>query len=196
MYLTPNQAYKEYGFHPKTLARWSDEGLIKCIRSPGGHRRYSKKSLENINITETTKATVLYARVSSQSQKDDLDSQIKYLGSHYPGSRCVSEIGSGMNFKRKKFLNLMAEVLTGQIGVLVVAHKDRLARFGFDFLEWYCDQFGCKIIVINNVYKTPRQELLDDFMSIMHTFSSKLYFLRTYEKNIKKKIEKGIDNSE
>lgn len=195
MYLTPNQAYKEYGFHPKTLARWSDEGLIECIRSPGGHRRYSKKSLENINIAETTKETVLYARVSSQSQKDDLESQIKYLGSHYPGCRCVSEIGSGMNFKRKKFLNLMSEVLTGQIGVLVVAHKDRLARFGFDFLEWYCEQFSCKIIVINNVYKTPRQELLDDFMSIMHTFSSKLYFLRSYEKNIKKKMEKGVYNS-
>ena len=196
MYLTPNQAYKEFGFHPKTLARWADEGLIECIRSPGGHRRYSKKSLENINIANTSKQTVLYARVSTHSQKDDLESQIKYLGSHYPGCRCVSEIGSGMSFKRKKFLNLMSEVMTGEIESIVVAHKDRLCRFGFDFVEWFCLQYDCSIVVINNVYKTPRQELLDDFMSIFHTFSSKLYFLRSYEKNIKKKMGTVIIESE
>ena len=142
MYLTPNQVYKEYGFHPKTLSRWADEGLIECIRSPGGHRRYSRKSLETINIADTKKQIVLYARVSTSSQKDDLESQIKYLGSHYPGCRCVSEIGSGMNFKRRKFLNLMSEVIQGDIDTIVVAHKDRLVRFGFDFLEWFCEQLS------------------------------------------------------
>ncbi len=90
----------------------------------------------------------------------------------------------------------MTQVLEGDIDTIVVAHKDRLARFGFDLIEWFCDQYGTKLIVLNNVYKTPKQELLDDFMSIMHTFSSKLYFLRSYEKTIKKKMEKGIYETE
>ncbi len=90
-----------------------------------------------------------------------------------------------------KILNLKSKIV-----LVILAKNNNSIFFPLSKLEWYCEQFSCKIIVINNVYKTPRQELLDDFMSIMHTFSSKLYFLRSYEKNIKKKIEKGVNNSE
>ena len=83
MYLTPNQAYKKYGYHPKSLAKWADDGLIVYTRSPGGHRRYLVSSLEKLATAEKGE-TVLYARVSTHSQKEDLKTQQEYLGSQYP----------------------------------------------------------------------------------------------------------------
>lgn len=189
MYLTPNQVYKKYGYHPKSLARWAEEGKIKYTRSPGGHRRYLVSSLEKLGESETGE-TILYARVSTNTQKDDLKHQQEYLGSQYPGCRCIYDIGSGLNFKRRKFIALMERVAKREIGTIVVAHKDRLCRFGFDFIEWFCILNNCQIVVLNNTYKTPHQELMDDFMAIMHCFSSKLYFLRRYEKEIRSETDK------
>lgn len=191
MYLTPNQVYKKYGYHPKTLARWSDEGKIICTRSPGGHRRYLVESLEKINSAPIQGEVVLYTRVSTNSQKEDLTRQQKYLAHHYPGNRCISDIGSGLNFKRRKFIKLMEQVAKREIETIVVAHRDRLARFGFEFIEWFCNLNNCQIVVLNNTYKTPHQELMDDFMAIMHCFSSKLYFLRRYEKKIRSETDKN-----
>ncbi|MEM9927987.1 MAG: IS607 family transposase [Cyanobacteria bacterium P01_D01_bin.50] len=196
MYLTPKQVYERFGFHPKTLALWADEGKVSCIKSPGGHRRYSLESLENISKEISPGETILYARVSTNTQKDDLKTQIEYLGKHYPGSRCISEMGSGLNFKRKKFLKLMESVSKREVSKIVVAHKERLVRFGFDFIEWFCNLHGCEIVIINNNFKTPQQEMLEDFLAIMHCYSSKLYFLRSYEKKIQKEAEKLVYNSE
>ncbi|MGH8002600.1 MAG: IS607 family transposase [Brasilonema sp.] len=128
MYLTPQQVYKQYGYHPKSLAEWADEGKIPCIKSPGGHRRYPVSAIEG--LTGKKRATVTYARVSTASQKEDLKTQIEYLGSRYPGCECINDIGSGLNFKRKKFLKLMERVSLREIETLVVAHKDRLCRLG------------------------------------------------------------------
>ncbi len=71
MYLTPNEAQKCYGYHPKTLSRWADDGKVEFIKSPGGHRRYSVESLERIVAKEDTRPVILYARVSTKTQKDD-----------------------------------------------------------------------------------------------------------------------------
>lgn len=130
-------------------------------------------------------------RVSTNSQKEDLTRQQKYLAHHYPGNRCISDIGSGLNFKRRKFIKLMEQVAKREIETIVVAHRDRLARFGFEFIEWFCNLNNCQIVVLNNTYKTPHQELMDDFMAIMHCFSSKLYFLRRYEKKIRSETDKN-----
>ena len=135
--------------------------------------------------------TILYARVSTYGQKEDLTTQQQYLGSNYPGCRCISDIGSGLNFKRRKFISLMERVAKREVSIIVVAHKDRLCRFGFDFVEWFCAENNCQIRVLNKSYKTSHQELLDDFMSIMHCFSSKLYFLRRYEKEIRSESDKA-----
>lgn len=189
MYLTPKQAKEKFGYHPKTLANWADQGKIVCIKSPGGHRRYLLSSIED--ITNTCRETILYARVSTSSQKPELENQIKYLGQNYPNCRCISEIGSGMNFKRKKFLSILEKVIQGEIETIVVAHKDRLARFGFDLIEWFCSQFHCQVVVLNNTYQSPRQEMMDDFMAIMHCFSSKLDFLRKSENDLKQDSEKS-----
>jgi predicted site-specific integrase-resolvase len=191
MYLTPAEAQKRYGYHPKTLTRWADEGKIQYIKSPGGHRRYLIESIERLVDRIDNRPVILYARVSTTSQKQDLASQSEYLGKNYPNCKCISDFGSGLNFKRKKFITLMEQVSKQEIKVIVVAHKDRLCRFGFDFVEWFCNLNHCDIVVLNNTYKPPHQELMEDFMSIMHCFSSKLYFLRKYEKIIQSDSEKS-----
>ncbi len=189
-YLTPNQVYKKYGYHPKTLAEWAKEGKIEFIKSPGGHRRYPESAFQkNSNIDD--REVILYARVSTRSQKDDLENQIAFLGKHYPNTRLVKDIASGMNWKRKQFVKLMERVAKGEIKTIVVAHKDRLCRFGFEFVEWFCNLNDCEIVVINSTKLSPYEELMSDFMAIMHCFSSRLYFLRAYEK----KLEQEYKNS-
>ena len=191
MYLTPQQVKEKFGYHPKSLSRWADEGKIKFTKSPGGHRRYLLSSLEELTVlAEDNREIILYVRVSTHGQKEDLNSQREYVSSYYPQCKCISDIGSGLNFKRKKFLKLMEQVANHEVKKIVVAHKDRLCRFGFDFVEWFCSINNCRIEILNNTYKTPHQELMDDFMAVMHCFSSKLYFLRSYEKKIKSEIDK------
>lgn len=149
------------------------------------------ESIERLVDRIDNRPVILYARVSTTSQKQDLASQSEYLGKNYPNCKCISDFGSGLNFKRKKFITLMEQVSKQEIKVIVVAHKDRLCRFGFDFVEWFCNLNHCDIVVLNNTYKPPHQELMEDFMSIMHCFSSKLYFLRKYEKIIQSDSEKS-----
>lgn len=188
-YITPQEAKKQFGFHPKTLNRWAVAGKIDFIRSVGGHARYSVDSLEQVAHGEDTRKIILYARVSTAGQKEDLQSQSDTISKAYPQCRVISETGSGMNFKRKKFIEIMEAVARKEVKLIVVAHKDRLVRFGFEFIEWFCNSNNCQIEVINNSYKAPHQELVDDFMAIMHCFSSKLYFLRRYKDEIKKEVE-------
>lgn len=192
MFLTPKQVQKQYGYHPKTLANWADEGKLVCAKSPGGHRRYLASSLEVMRSQEGE--TVLYARISTPAQKPELEKQVTYLGQNYPGCQCIRETGSGLNFKRKKFLTLMERVSKREVKRIVIAHKDRLCRFGFDFVEWFCNLNGCEVVVLNNVYQSPRQEMMADFLAIMHCFSSKLYFLRKYEKEIRNNSENTESN--
>ncbi|MEG3935325.1 IS607 family transposase [Microcoleus sp. T2B6] len=140
--------------------------------------------------------------VSTHWQKNDLESQATALKANRQGN-LIREIGSGMNFKRKKFIKLMERVGHGEISEIVVAHKDRLCRFGFEFVEWYCSQNGCKITVLGKTDLSPHAELMQDFMSVMHCFSSRLYFLRRYKDPISKeeittneKSAEPIDESE
>ncbi|WP_347566264.1 IS607 family transposase [Scytonema sp. UIC 10036] len=115
------------------------------------------------------------------------------LSRRAPDSEVIREVGSGMNFKRKKFMALMHRVHEGEVSQIVVGHKDRLCRFGFDFVEWFCNLNGCKI-VLGKTELSPHQELMQDFLSIMHGFSSKLYFLRKYKEKILNDFEKTESN--
>lgn len=156
---------------------------------PGGHRRYPLSTFVDLE-PEKTKKKVLYARVSTRTQMDALQNQIQYLSEQYPGYPVVKDIASGMNWKRKQFMKLMEQVAAQEIETIVVAHKDRLCRFGFEFVEWFCNLNGCQIIVLNNEKLSPYEELMKDFMDIMHCMSSKLYFLRAYTKKIQEDFEK------
>lgn len=97
----------------------------------------------------------------------------------------VREIGSGMNFKRKRFLNLLDRIQRGEIEKLLVAHKDRLLRFGYDLIEHMAAENGCEMIVVNQNSLSPPQEMHEDLLSIVHTFSCRFYGMRRYKKQLR-----------
>lgn len=94
----------------------------------------------------------------------------------------IKEIGGGMNFKRKKFIALMDGIVAGEVKHLIIAHKDRLVRFGFDFVQHLADRHGCKIEVVNQESLSPQEEMTEDLLAIVHTFSCRLYGMRKYRK--------------
>lgn len=111
------------------------------------------------------------------------------LARGYAVDEWVDEIGGGLNFKRKKFLNLIEEAIAGKIEIIVIAHKDRLCRFAFDLIEQLLQKRGCRIIVANAESLSPQQELVEDLMAIVHCFSCRLYGSRSYRKQKEKAIQ-------
>jgi putative resolvase len=105
----------------------------------------------------------------------------------------ISEIGGGLNFKRKKFLTIMLSMLKGEISTIVVAHKDRMCRFAFEFIQELATSVGCEIMVANQESLSPQQELVEDLMAIIHCFSCRLYGLRNYSKEIKDNLKNAVD---
>ena len=184
---------KLVGRSPTTLRRWEREGKIKPSRSKGNQRYYTDLDLQkalNIDLVDFKGKTIVYTRVSSRGQLPELNHQVKAmeefcLGAGLPVDEWVKEIGGGLNFKRKKFLQVMRQIRLGEVSNLVIAHKDRLSRFAFDFIEEFASWYGCKITVANQESLSPQQEMVEDLMAIIHTFSCRLYGLRNYKKQIK-----------
>ncbi|NEQ11562.1 MAG: IS607 family transposase, partial [Moorea sp. SIO4E2] len=106
----------------------------------------------------------------------------------------IPEIGGSMNFKRKKFLNLLFRMLSGQVSTIIVAHKDRLCRFAFDLILQLAKYSDGEMIVTNNEFLSPQQEMLEDLMAIIHCFCCRLYGLRRYLQAIQEKINKNLDS--
>ena len=111
--------------------------------------------------------------------------QMWAVGSGTVVDEWITESGGGMNFKRPKFLALIDRICRGEISRLIVAHKDRLVRFGFELIRHICDEHDCELIVVNQIKLSPEKEMVDDMFAIVHTFSCRLYGMRKYEKNLK-----------
>lgn len=160
----------------------------------GGQRYFDDSDVRAalcIDAPPKKRATVAYCRVSSAGQKDDLESQYAAmqtfcLNSGIAVDEWVLEVGGGMNFKRKKFIAVFDRIMDGEVDHLVVAHKDRLTRFGFDLIAHVAERNGCAITVANVEALSPQQELVNDLLAIVHVFSCRLYGLRRYEKIMKK----------
>ncbi|MFB2978990.1 IS607 family transposase [Microseira sp. BLCC-F43] len=131
-----------------------------------------------------------YRLYPTHSQQEDLQRQLEHLRSLYPEAEVISEVGSGLNFRRKKFLSILEGIIDGDIQCLVVAHPDRLVRFGFELVRWLWEKFECQLVVLNHSFLSPEQELVADMLSIIHCFSSRLYGLRKYSKQIKEDLQK------
>jgi excisionase family DNA binding protein len=183
-YVTPKEAAQNLGVSVSSLRRWEAEGKVKSIRTPGGQRRYCIEEYESEG-----KSIVCYARVSTHGQKDDLERQAEFLRSKYPRAEIITEIGSGLNFKRKRFLSILERIYQRDVGLLAVAYPDRLARFGFPLIEWICQQSECKLVVLNESKLSPHEELVQDILSILHCFSTRLYGLRKYQKQTEKALQ-------
>lgn len=182
---------KRIGRSTDTVRRWDREGKLTAKRLPSGHRYFDEADVRAIlGLAPDKRETVVYCSVSGAGQKDDLASQVaameRYcLSAGIPVNQWIQEIGGGMNFKRKQFLTLLDRIHRGEIQKLIVAHKDRLMRFGFDLFAYIATENGCEIVVVNQESMSPQQEMVEDLMAIVHTFSCRLYGMRKYKAAIK-----------
>jgi putative resolvase len=179
------------GIHPSTLRRWMEEGLIKYEKTPKGQRRYPESEIRRLlgkDREEIGNRAAIYSRVSSHEQKNkgDLERQTQRLKKYVESQnwelvKQASDVASGLSSKRQALDRLMTSAQDRDFDILVVENKDRLTRFGWEYLEKYFQVCGVKIVVVegqrnlgNNVY----QELTEDLISIVASFSGKLYGLR------------------
>ncbi len=176
---------------PATIRRWEAEGKIASKRLPSGHRYFDDSDLRAVmGVKAEHRNTVVYCRVSSKGQKQDLERQLESmqiwaLSSGTIVDEWITEIGGGLNFKRPKFLAIVDRICRGEIRQLIVAHKDRLVRFGFELIRHICDEHDCELIVLNQIRLSPEKEMVEDMLAIVHTFSCRLYGMRKYEKKLK-----------
>jgi predicted site-specific integrase-resolvase len=171
----PQTITKIYGVTSTTLRNWAEAGKIKCIRPLGRRRLYNKEDVRIIfGQTEDpdtsqikVRKRILYARVSSLHQTEDLSRQISFLQSKYPNCQLIKDIGSGLNWKRKGLETILEQIHKGDIEEIVVAYKDRLCRFGYELFEWICQKHDTKIAVLNKVSETEdrTKELAEDLLS-------------------------------
>ena len=129
---------------------------------------------------------IVYARVSSRKQQDDLERQVAYLKAKEPHAEVISDIASGLNFKRKGLKAVLERSLQGDKLTVVVAHRDRLARFGFDLIEWLIQRNGGQVVVLSkSAHTSPTDELLQDLLAILSVFAARMHGLRKYRDEIK-----------
>ena len=185
------------------LRKWDKSGKLKPLKTVGGHRRYVLDELKKfigLPVEEKDKdenvICAIYARVSSGSQKQtgDLDRQSQRLSEYCAKNNLyvkyiIKDVGSGLNDSRNGFVRLTELIITKKVNVLVVEHKDRLTRFQFKFIKKMFESYGCKIIVINEADVSDTEELADDMMSLLASFSGKLYGIRSVERRKKQKTE-------
>ena len=192
------------GVSVKTLQRWDRDGILKANRTPTNRRYYTYDQylqFRGIQTENDIRDVVIYARVSTRNQKDDLKNQVEFLKQFCNSkgmivSQCIEEFGSGLNYNRKKWNKLLEEVMENKIKIIVISNKDRFIRFGYDWFEKFCERFHTKIIIVNNEALSPNEEFVQDIISILHVFSCRLYGLRKYKNQIKKDedIAKELQN--
>lgn len=190
------------GVTVKTLQRWDREGILKAYRTPTDKRYYTHNQyLDYIGASANAESkTVIYARVSNSGQKDDLRNQIEFLKQYANAKGIIvdevlTDIGSGLNYNRKKWNDLLKESMSGKIKTIIIAHKDRFIRFGYDWFEKLLKDNGVEIIVVNNESLSPEKEVIQDLISIIHVFSCRVYGLRKYKKDIKETVKSDCNES-
>lgn len=170
------------GLHPNTLRKYADQGVIPSIRTPSGQRLFD---IEAFVGQRQSAQVVVYARVSSRKQQDDLERQVAYLKGKEPHAEVVTDIASGLNFKRKGLLSLLERCLRGDKLTVVVAHRDRLARFGFELIEWLIQQNGGQVVVLSKSHHaSPSDELFEDLLAVLSVFAARMHGLRKYRDQI------------
>lgn len=206
-YYSSGDVAKLLGVVPMTVIGYDNKGIMKFERTTTNRRIISKvnliKYLETtdfyLNDVDNVKYDAIYCRVSThkQAQRGDLDNQINtvlaYVATQNPVNlKIYKDIGSGLNDKRKDLLNLVSEVQRGRVNRIFITYKDRLTRFGFNYLQEICKFHNTSVIPISNeiLEKSIQEELVEDLIAIIHSFSGKLYGLRKSQlKEINKSIE-------
>jgi excisionase family DNA binding protein len=182
-----SQAAHELGLHPMTVRRWIKAGRIQVIQV-GREVRIPRTEIEKIVGTLDGRLVVLYARVSGHEQKADLDTQIEGLQAWAATERkgaellVLSDIGSGLKASRRHLQRLLKLICEDKVAEVVITYEDRLTRFGQEYLETLFACFGVTLSVLEpGESKTPEQELTDDLLALIASFSGRLYGMRSHK---------------
>ena len=205
-YYKTGELAKMIGKQTRTVQSYCIRGDINSIIIPSGKRIICKDEVikylrsSNLLYEDDSKIDLIYARVSTNKQKNigDLDRQIDYItreiiAKNPKNLKVFSEVGSGLNDNRKELKKLLDMVMNDEVDRIFILYKDRLTRFGFNYLEQICNKYGTKIIVISEEIqeKSIQEELAEDIISIIHLFSDKLYGMRN---KIKEQLDKELSD--
>ena len=189
--MSPKEFAKRIGKTVKTLQRWDNSGKLIAHRTPTNRRFYTEQQYNDFMgvATKNDRVNVVYARVSTANQKDDLNNQVEFLKAYCDANgvvvnEVITDVGSGLNYNRKKWNTLLDNVIAGNVNTIYVAFPDRFIRFGFDWFQHFCEKFDTKIIVVNNQKLSPEQELTEDLINIIHAFNCRPYVIRKYLKGL------------
>lgn len=192
---------KKVGLTTASLRRMHQSG--ECIPyhiTKGGTRYYSLDQLKNFSTTDKKEKLVIgYCRVSTSSQKDDLEAQINNVKSYMYAKgynfEIISDIGSGINYKKKGLQELLDKINDQKISKIVVLYKDRLIRFGFELIEYLCKINNIEIEIIDNTEQSKKQELSDDLIQIITVFANQLYGQRSKKtKQLINGVKQNVSN--
>ena len=198
-----HEAAEALGVSAQTLRRWEREGrLLPDERTAGGRRRYDLARLKPEKFrsqAEAVRKTVAYARVSSHDQKDDLERQKQVLELYCARQgwtfEVIADLGSGMSYHKKGLKRLLDAIIEGQVGRLVITHKDRLLRFGAELVFAICEAKNVEVVILNQGEDTTFEEdLAKDVLEIITVFSARLYGSRSRKNqklldSVKKAVE-------
>lgn len=198
--LTLKEAGRLLNVSKSTLQRWDRTGKLHAVRTEGNHRRYRQSDIDRIIGIEDTGGgnneivVATYARCSSADQKNhgDLDRQSTRLSEYcavrkYMVGHIIKDVGSGLNDKRKGFAKLCSLVVGRKINKVVIEHKDRLTRFQFNLIKFFFNSYGVDVELLDDKEYTQQEELVNDIMMLMASFSGKCYGQRAKENNAKRK---------
>ena len=194
---------KSLGVSIQTLRNWDKEGKLKpTYVTENGYRYYSEDLLNKFrnikNVNKIKKKNILYARVSTKNQKDDLNRQIdnlkQYAYSKGYSFEIITDIGSGINYKKEGLLKMINLVECGEVDRIIVLYKDRLIRFGYDLIEYICKLNDTKIEIVDNSTVSKEQELTEDLIQIITVFANRLYGTRSKKTiNLIKSVKENAD---
>ena len=194
---------KSLGVSIQTLRNWDKEGKLKpTYVTENGYRYYSEDLLNKFrnikNVNKIKKKNILYARVSAKDQKDDLNRQIdnlkQYAYSKGYSFEIITDIGSGINYKKEGLLKMINLVECGEVDRIIVLYKDRLIRFGYDLIEYICKLNDTKIEIVDNSTISKEQELTEDLIQIITVFANRLYGAKRKKTiNLIKSVKENAD---
>ena len=199
-YYSIREFSKILGVSAQTLRNWDNNGKLHPHHTTAsGYRYYSEEQLnEVLHIKpKNNRITIGYCRVSSPKQKEDLERQIEnvrtYLLAKGEPFEIISDIGSGINYKKKGLQELIKRISENQVEKVVILYKDRLLRFGFELVEYLAMLHHCEIEIIDNTEKTEQKELVEDLVQIITVCSCKLQGKRA---NKAKRMIRELTNDE
>lgn len=174
---------KEVGLSVQHLRKLHDDNiLIPDVITKGGTRYYSDEQLQaylNKNNPQQELPVVLYARVSTRNQKDNLDKQVENLKSYAISKgysfEIITDIGSGINYTKQGLKQLIQKINNKKISKIIILYKDRLVRFGFELIEYLCELNNIDIEIIDNTTVSKETELTNDLIQIITVFANRLY---------------------